>query len=357
MNNLELLDNIANTADKTQWDDMVTGKAILNAEQQTTFLREFQIADPVLTMARMVYMQNPSRETSLFQINGRVSQAGYVNGNRDTTKNPLTAANLKFTGQEIVTTKIKAKAVLTDDELEENIERQTLQQTVLSEMGYKMGLDQAYWNLFGDSTITPTKDDLLCAGDGWIKSATNQIKSTGVDSTHGTVDMDNGVDSLFDAMKQALPPEFRTQQLVCFVPYEIEDAYRNFVIKRETQLGDSNLPNWNGLTYKGIPIIHSPTLDDSVAQELDNTATCLLSSTSNLEYNIFKDITVEMDRDVEAEINKFIFKYKSKPSLQRKDGAVVAKISLKELAEIQENSKRKPVYVKTVTSKDSETSP
>lgn len=351
MNNLEALDNITQTSNKDSWEKMVTGKALLNPEQQTTFLREFQVSDPALTMARMVYMQNPSRETSLFKINGRVSQAGYVNGDlsQHKTQANLTGADLDFTGQVINTTKIKAKVSLTDDELEENIERQTLQQTVLSEMGYKMGLDNAYWNFFGDTDIASTTDSLLCAGDGWIKRATNKIKSKGLDKSKGAFDVNDGVDSIFDAMKNTLPAEFKnTQQLVCFVPYEVEDAYRNYVIKRETPLGDSNLPAWNGLTYKNIPIIHSPALDDTSAQAIDNTATCLLSSTSNLEYNIFKDITVELDRDAPNERNDFIFRYKALPSLQRNDGVVVAKISLDELKDIQESSKKKPVFVQEI---------
>lgn len=350
MNNLEALDNIINMSKKDNWQDMVTGKALLSPAQQTNFLREFQYADPANTLAKMVYMNTPARETSMFTIQGRVSQSGYTSGTHTTNPN-LSEADLNFEPQQITTTKIKAKVSLTDDELEENIERQTLQSTVLNEMGYKMGLDQAYWSFFGDTTVSASTDKLLCCGDGWIKNAGVTLKSKGVDKTKGAFDIKDGVTVMFDAMKNAMAHDIRnTQQLALFVPYEVEDAYRNEVIARQTPLGDANLPTWSGFTYKNMPIIYSPALDDTTAQGLDNTATCVLSSTSNLEWNIFKEITCELSRNADHERNDFIFRYKGIPSVVRKDGVVVAKISTDELKDIQVDSKKKPVYVQQVTS-------
>lgn len=361
MNNLEKLDNLINTSKKDNWDEMVAGKAILNPEQQATYLREFQYADPANTLSHMVLMNTPVRETSMFNIKGRVSQGGYVSGTH-TTKSELTEADLNFTPQQIATTKIRGFTSLTDDELEENIERQTLQQTVLNEMGYKMGLDQAFWSFFGDTSIAHADNvsggsELLCMGDGWIKNAGTSLKSKGMS---GSTDFDiaNGVTAMFDAMKDKLPADIRnTQQLTLFVPYEVEDAYRNEVIARQTPLGDSTLPSWGGLTYKNMPIVYSPALDDTYGQSKAGGAVCLLSSTSNLEWNIFKDITIEIERKADIEQNNFYFRYKGIPSVQRKDGVVTAKITTDELADIQASSKKQPVYVQQVTTTTSGSSP
>lgn len=357
MNNLEMLDNITNMSKKDHWEDMVNGKAILNPQQLNTYLREFQYADPANTLSKMVYMNTPSRETSMFTIQERVSQSGYVAGTH-TTNPDLIEADLNFTPQQINTTKIKAKVSLTDDELEENIERQTLQQTVLNEMGYKMGLDQAYWSFFGDSTLTAAKDKLLCCGDGWIKKAQTKLYSTEAKTSgSGDFNLKDGVTVMFDAMKNKMAKDIRnTQQLTLFVPYEIEDAYRNEVINRQTPLGDANLPTWSGFTYKNMPIIYSPALDDTTAQGLDNTATCVLSSTSNLEWNIFKDVTCELSRNADNERTDFFFRYKGIPSVVRPEGVVVAKISTDELKDIQAESKKKPVYVEQVTTSSSSSS-
>lgn len=346
MNFLEQLDNMSNgdMSFKDDWAAMTTGKALLNPEQQLTFLRPFTTVDPMQTLARMVMMNNPSRQSSAFRIQRRASQHGYSSGH--TTKSNLREAVKEFTPIEINTTKIKALTSVTDDELEEGIERGNYSNTILSEMGQVMGEDNVYWNVFGDSNISSSTDDLLCAGDGWLKRipAANQLKSTDVDSTNGTFDVDNGVEVMFDAMLNAMPTAARNRNLVFLCPYEVEDSYRNSQIGRYTPLGDSRLEGYDGLKYKGRPVIYCPVLDDEDGQGLDDTAPCMLTDPSFLEYNIFKEQTVELKRDVENEKTSFYFRYKGMPSLYMNGMYTVsAKISLDEKASIQESARNRPL--------------
>lgn len=345
MNFLEQMDNLTNMSMKDDWDKMVTGKAILNPEQQLTFLRPFTTVDPLQTLARMVMMNNPSRQSSSFRIQRRASQHGYTTGH--TTKTQLREAVKEFEPIEINTTKIKALTSVTDDELEEGIERGNYSNTILSEMGQVMGEDNVYWNVFGDTTISSNDDDLLCAGDGWLKLTpeSNQLQSSeAASSGSGDFDLGNGVEAMFDALRQKLPAGARNRNLVYLAPYEVEDAYRNSQIGRYTPLGDSRLEGYDGLKYKGIPVVYCPVLDDEDGQEFQEGASCILTDPSFLEYNIFKEQTVEMKRDVPAETTEFYFRYKGKPSLYL-NGAytVTAKITADEKESIQESSRNRPL--------------
>jgi len=345
MNFLEQIDNMTNMSFKDDWDKMVTGKAILNPEQQLTFLRPFTTVEPLQTLARIVPMKNPSRQSSSFRIKRRASQHGYLPDSH-TTKANLREAEKEFTPIEINTTKIKALTSVTDDELEEGIEGGKYSQTILNEMGQVMGEDNIYWNVYGDTTIDPETDDLLCSGDGWLKRipAANQLQSKELDGSNGAFDLSNGVESLFDAMIQKMPAAARSRNLVLFAPYEVEDAYRNSQIGRYTPLGDNRLEGYDGLKYKNRPIINTPVLDDEEGQALDDTATCILSDPAFLEYNMFKQQTVELKRDVDNETTKFYFRYKGMPSLYMNGAYTVsAKISLDELADIQEFSRNRPL--------------
>lgn len=355
MNILEKLDNLGQMARKSDsWQDLADGNALLNAEQSAEFYREFQYSDPAVTVTTMKQMQRESRQASYLRITGRVSHWGYTNGTDHITNPNITEATKTFTPIEVTTTKIKAKTSLTDDEMEDNIAGQNLQQTVLDEMGYRMGQENALWNFWGDTTISADTDDFLCAKDGWIKTSTNSIVSKDVDGTDGVFDLDNGVTALFDAMRTALPRDIYNshQQLAFLCPLEVEDAYRNSLANRQTVLGDDNMLNWDGLQYKGIPVLHSPALDETTCQTRAEGAVTVLSNLSNLEYNIYKDTRVELKRDVDNETTEFHFRYRGAPSVVRPDAVVCGKISLDEKAEIQENNKVTPYYMTTISQAD-----
>lgn len=347
MNILEQIDNLANTSQKDSWSDMVTGKAILNPEQEATFLRGLQIADPVMTLSTLKLMNKPSRQGSRFSISRGALQWGYSSGH--TTKTNLTEAEKNFTPIEVNTTKMKAFTSYTDDEMEENIEQSSFQQTLLDEIVYIIGQDNTEWHYFGDTSIAAAKDPNGClkAGDGWIKrtAESNQLVSKGVNSSKGSFDVADGVEAMFDVMRAALPIEARQKVAtngVFLAPFEVEDAYRNSQIGRYTPLGDSKLEGYDGLKYKNIPVVYSPGLDSEIGQAIDDTATVILTTPDNLEQNIYKQMTVEFDRIANDEVTQIFFRYKAMPSLVNENYIVTAKISLDELADIQSSNFNRP---------------
>ena len=353
MNILEKLDNLGQTANKSDaWQDLADGNALLTPEQNAEFLREFQYSDIALTVATMKYMERESRQASFLRINGRVSHWGYTNGTDHETNGEIPEAEKVFTPIEVVTTKIKAKTSLTDDEMEDNIAGQNLQQTVLDEMGYRLGQENALWNFWGDTSISAATDDFLCSKDGWIKTSTNKIVSKGKHSTQGKFDIDDGVTAMFDAMRNRVPRDIYNshQQMAFLCPLEVEDAYRNSIQNRQTVIGDDAMLQWDGLQYKGIPVLHSPALDDETCQTRHGGACTVLTNLSNIEYNIYKDTRVELKRDVDLETTEFHFRYRGAPSVVRPDAVVCATISMDEKAEIQDKNRSKPIVVNNIIS-------
>lgn len=352
MNILEKLDQVGQLAYKhDQWQTLTQGNALLNPEQSAEFYREFQYSDNAVTITKMVQMQRESRKTSLFKINGRVSHWGYTNAEDHETNPNIPEAEKSFTPGEVVTTKIKAKTSLTDDEMEDNIAGQNLQQTVLDEMGYRLGQENALWNFWGDTSISPNTDDFLCAKDGWIKMSTNKMVSKGKHASQGKFDISNGITNMFDALRTALPRDVYNsrQQLAYLCPLEVEDAYRNSLTNRQTSLGDDAMLQWDGLTYKNIPVLHSPALDETTCQERHGGACTVLSPINNLEYNVYHDTRVELKRDVDNEATEFHFRYRGAPSCVRPDAVACATISMDEKAEIQEKNKIQPFYFNTIS--------
>ena len=180
----------------------------------------------------------------------------------------MRAATIGFGKAELNATKLKALTSLLDDDKEDNIEREQFEQTLLTMMGEAVGVDLEAVCVYGDTTYTSggNKDPLFSTLDGWLKGAT-AVKSDGAKGS-GSADFvlaNTGVVGMFDAMLKKLPAAYRQanlmKDLVFYVPYEVYEAYRAFLIDRETGLGDSTLLNADELKYKGIPVKYAPVLD------------------------------------------------------------------------------------------------
>jgi len=343
--NEQVLSQIVNPAEKAVFKsmrtDMATGKALLNPEQLGQFLRAATLNQTVLRDATFDLLASFEKEYAQTGINGRVLQSGYKSDGT-TTNDQLTGADVDFDVTKITTAKLKAMCSIQDDEKEDNIEREQFEQTLLTMMGERIGEDLEVWALFADTDITYATDSLLHSQDGWLKTAASKLESENVAS--GTADFDvmnNTVEAMFDAMIYALPLRFRQRnQLKFYVPFEIEDAYRNLLKSRETNLGDSTQTGYAPLTYKNIPIINCQSLDDEAARAIDNTGTSLLTNPAQLRYGIWKNLMIEPDRVVPAERTDYYYRIRAGVNTVFKGlPSVTAKVSKSELAALPDASK------------------
>lgn len=318
--------------------DMESGKALLNPEQLGKFLREAQINNTILNQADFQLMKSFKKQLTRVGINGRVLQSGYKDDGK-TTNPDLIPADVDFDYNELDVVKLKAMCSIEDEEKEDNLEKEQFENTLLSMMGERVGEDLEFWALFADKTATGNK--LLATNDGWIKKAGVQIKSKGADSSKGAFDLKNTIEAMFDSMIKNMPIRFRQKRnlLKFFVPFEVEDAYRNLLKSRGTILGDETQTGFNGLAYKGIPIEYCPTLDAEDGRSLDNTATSILTNPKNLAWGIWKNLSIEPDRIPKEERTDYYYRIRGDVDYYFRESTVTAKITSDEAATIAEQSK------------------
>ena len=333
---------------KTMRSDMNTAKALLNEEQFAQFMRAATINQTILNDASFRRMNSMSQVVSSTKITGRVLQNGYKSTN--VTQDNLTEADVDFGKAELVAKKLKAKTSILDDDKEDNIEREQFEQTLLGMMGEAVGIDLEALCVFGDTSYTYDHDSnagtaavahpLFSVTNGWLKSGTtiqSDMANDSTDDNDGDFDLAvTGVTGMFDKMLYTMPAAYRQanlmKDLVYYVPFEVQEAYRSYLMDRETGLGDSSLLNADELRYKGIPVKYAPVLDAADGRTVHGAVPSILTVPEFLWYGVYKDISVEPKRIVETENTEYYYRIRCDATTQFADSVIVADITATEAA-------------------------
>jgi len=348
-NNEQVLSQIVNPAEravfKSMREDMETGKALLNPEQLGMFLRAATLNQTILRDATFDILNSFEKQYVETSIEGRVLQPGYkIVDSKKVTNDELDAAEVAFEPTILTTTKIKTMCSIEDDEKDDNLEKEQFEQTLLGMMGERAGEDLEVWALYAD-TDNYQPSNLLGTADGWLKNAQGQLVSAGAAEQGKTGDFDpvnDTVEAIFDAAIYKMPLRFRQRnKLKFYVPFEIEDAYRNLLKSRGTPLGDSTQTGYTPtLTYKGIPIINCQSFDDEALRTSLETTNVMLTNPEYLLYGIWKNMTIEPDRVVKHERTDYY--YRLRPGVNTKfggKGSVNCTLTIDELEQLPEASK------------------
>lgn len=335
MTNEQILSQIVNEQEKEVFksmrSDMNSAGALLNPEQFNQFMRAAIINQTILNDASFRKMNAMQQVVSSTKVVGRVLQNGY--DSTGATEDQLTAATIGFGKAELNSTKLKALTGILDDDKEDNIEQAQFEQTLLTMMGEAVGVDIEALCVFGDESYTSgspaAKDPLFSTFDGWLTQATNTIQSSNKSSSTGDFNIaTNGITSMFDAMINKMPVAYRQanlmKDLVFYVPWEVKDAYHDYLIDRETGLGDSSLLNNTELQYKGIPVKYAPVLDAVDGRTVHGAIPSMLTVPEFLWYGVYKDLSVEPDRIVAQELTNYYYRIRCAASLQWADSLIVA---------------------------------
>ena len=322
---------------KSMRTEMASAKALLNEEQFATFMRAATINQTILNDASFRRMNSTSQVVSSTKITGRVLQNGYKSTN--VTQDNLTEADVDFGKAELVATKLKAKTSILDDDKEDNISREAFEQTLLTMMGEAVGIDLEAVAVFGDKDYVDGSSDpdpLFSTIDGWVKSGTKIVSDGAKGSGTKDFDLADGIIEMFDAMLYKMPVAYRQanlmKDLVYYVPFEVQEAYRKFLIDRETGLGDSSLLNAEELKYKGIPVKYAPVLDAADGRTVHGNVASILTVPEFLWYGVYKDLSVEPNRVVKDENTEYFYRIRCDATTQFADSVIVADITAAEAA-------------------------
>lgn len=328
------------TAQETAFKDLtniVDGKAILAPENLGKFLKAMQLDQPILSKSKFELMKSTEKNLNRIGIVGRALTSGYeagteANGRGKTRE--LTEAEKKsvsFGANTLRAKKLKACAMIEDDDLEDNIEGEALKNTLLELMGQKIGEDFEFWGMYADTSIDHANNKFLYMADGWLKRAgTKLTQGTEFDVTGA-----NGVENMFDWMIAKLSPRFRRRdKLVFYVPFEVEEAYRNLLKQRNTSLGDQVTMGYAPLTYKKIPIINPVTLDDPEGRTITSKGHCLLTDPLNLAWGVKSKLSIEPERKPGPERTDYWYRFRGDVNYFWTEGVVESSMSVDVLDEL-----------------------
>lgn len=181
----------------------------------------------------------------------------------------------------------KAEVRLSDEVLEDSIERGELRQTIMEMMAEAISRDMEEVLINGD---TLSADPFLAVMDGVLKQATSNI----VDAAAAPIAKD-----LLRDMLKTLPSEhLRDKKAMRFMTSVDADLdYRNTLADRATVAGDRLLEGDTPVLYSGVPLQPIPLFPENLGAGSDQTV-ILLCNPKNIHVGIWRNIRVESARDI-----------------------------------------------------------
>jgi len=296
-------DGFLTKADLAQRGDLalseLSGGGLLNPTQEDKFF-EMMIDYPALvSQVRRVLMPAPQYEISKIGFGSRafhVTTSGTGLNQNQRSKPTLDKISL-------VTKKIMAQFNMPYEVFEDNIEKGTLEGTLLRLFANRLATDTEELALLGD----PNSGDAdLAAFDGFL----NRMVSHEADATEEGIHANSFNDAII-----LLPQKYRrdTSAFRFFVTPNAKQQWANKVATRQTNLGDAALQGKVDVAVHGVPMIGVPLMP---------AGTGMFTNPQNLIMGIQREVMMETDRDIENQVMKFVFSARVDFQIEEEDMCV-----------------------------------
>ena len=261
--------------------DLTGGGGILLPAQAKKFIRLLIKQSALMGMATVVPMAAPKQQVAKMKFGARIMRPGQ----EATALALVDRAKPDLSVVELDTKLIKAEVHLSDEVLEDNIERGELRQTILEMIAERAAVDAEELFIKGDKNST---DPYLALLDGLLVQAKSHI----VDAANAPI----GKDLLRDLLK-TLPSEYlRNKKLMRFLSSVDTDLdYRNTLAERATVGGDAFLTQDTPILYSGVPLTPIPLWPDNLGAATNQTD-IVLTDPKNIFVGIWRQVKIEYDR-------------------------------------------------------------
>ena len=271
--------------------DLTTGGGILLPEQAQKFMRLLIKQSTLMSLATATPMAAPKKQVSMIRFGSRILRPG-----REATA--LTAADRSkpdLTFVELDAQLFKAEVQLSDESLEDNIERGELRQTIMEMIAEAIARDMEEVIVCGD---TASPDPFLAQLDGLLKQATSHV----VDAAGAPI-----TKNLLRDLLVAVPSQYLRDKkaLKFFTSVEAELNYRNTLADRATVGGDRLLEEDTPVLYSGVPVQPVALFPENLGASANQSA-ILLSHPKNILVGIWRQIRIEPFRDVPAGVLRIV---------------------------------------------------
>lgn len=261
--------------------NLISEGGYLQPAQAAKFMRILTKQSKLMGMSTVVPMKAPKQLVEKIRFTGRVLRAGVeaqalAEGDRvrpDMSKVELDAELFK------------AECRLTNEVLEDSIERGELRTTIMALLADAIARDMEEVALQGD---TASADPFLAQFDGILKQATSHV----VDAADTKI-----TKGLFRDMLRSLPSEFlrNKAEMRFLTSVDAEIDYRDALADRATVLGDKFLEGEDAVTYSGVPLIDLQLMPENIGTGTHCTDMLFLDP-KNVQFGIWRNIRIETDK-------------------------------------------------------------
>ena len=263
--------------------DLTVGGGLLKPARAQKFMRLLIKDSPLMQLATVVPMASPKQQISKIKFGSRVLRPG-----QEAT--PLGAgdrAKPDLSQVELDAKLFKAEVRLSDEVLEDSIERGELRQTIMEMMAEAISRDMEDVLINGD---TLSADPFLAVMDGVLKQATSNVVDAGGNPISKNL--------LRDVLKTVPSEHLRDKKAMRFLTSVDADLdYRNSLAERATAVGDRLLEGDTPVLYSGVPLQPIPLFPETLGATGDQTS-LLLCNPKNIHVGIWRNIRIESARDI-----------------------------------------------------------
>lgn len=263
--------------------DLTAGGGILKPAQAQKFMRLLIKESVLMRLATVVPMSAPKQQISKIKFGSRILRPGA----EGTALGPGDRAKPDLSHVELDAKLFKAEVRLSDETLEDSIERGELRQTIMEMIAEAIARDIEEVIVSGD---TASGDAFLAVMDGVLKQATSNV----VDAGANPISKD-----LMRDMLKTLPSQYlREKKAMRFLTSVDADLdYRATLAERATAVGDKFLEGDTPVLYSGVPVQPVPLFPEDLGAGSDQTA-ILLCNPKNIHVGIWRQIRIESARDI-----------------------------------------------------------
>lgn len=294
--------------------DLTTDGGVLQPAQAQRFIRILIDKSVVMGMSTVTPMKSPKQLIEKIRFGSRILRAG-----AEATALPAgDRSKPDLSKVELDAKLFKAEVRLSDEVLEDSIERDQLKNTVMQLMSESIARDMDEVIVQGD---TASADNYLAQFDGMLKSATSNVVAG------GSVAINKG---MFKNMLKTMPSEFlRNKPAMRYLTsVDAKIDYADAVSDRATALGDSALEQDRACQYSGVPIMDVPLFPENLGGGTDET-NIILTDPKNINIGIWRRIKIDTDKLVSEGVllvvatMRFDFKYQEETAVVKATGVKV----------------------------------
>lgn len=279
---------------------MISDGGYLNPEQSDNFYQKLIDQPTLLNRVRTVQMGRPKMNIDKIGFGSRILRAAPSSG---TALRADERARPTFDQVQLETEEIIAEVHVPYDALEDNIEKENLQDTIMDLIAQRASLDLEELLITGNSG---SDDSYLALFDGAIQLAGNVVDGSGLSAIDKT---------LFKTALQNMPTQYlRNLNVMEFMlSHNNVFEYRDQLADRATGKGDDFYLNRPTVYSFGVPIMPAALMPNDEM---------LFTFPKNLIFGVQRDIMIETDKDIRSRVLIIVLTMRPAINIEEESAAV-----------------------------------